>query len=391
MKIRPDDYLKNLTCLYVEDDEKIRESFLMILNKIFKNVLISENGKEGLELFKQHHPDIILSDIKMPEMDGLEMTKEIKSLNQDAYIILLTAFTDIEFLKKAIDLGVEGYITKPIDKKKLYQKLNFLADIIKHKKEAEENLQLLHKIFEEQNDAVILAKDNDIKLKNTTFIKEFGDFKTLDDLEEYLKTDLIFDEKPTITNLEINNTIKTYEITYKKADENHKIITFKNISEINKKIYTDELTNAYNRKYLNNILLQKFINKKVCFIILDIDNFKRINDTKGHLIGDIVLQILSEVIRDNLRKNDYFIRWGGEEFLIIPNNVEDSKTAAKIAENLRKTIENTNFMEVDKVTCSFGVSCNYVTSNEAIKDLFKKADNALYKAKEAGKNKVEVL
>ncbi|GAB6073689.1 GGDEF domain-containing response regulator [Nautilia lithotrophica] len=389
MKIKPNDYLKKLTCLYVEDDESIRESFLVILNRIFKKVFVATNGKEGLELFKQNHPDIILSDIKMPEIDGLEMSKEIKTLNPDAYIILLTAFTDIDFLKKAIDLGVEGYITKPIDKKKLYQKLNFLAEIIKHKKEAEENLQLLHKIFEEQNDAVILAKDNDIKLKNSTFIKEFGDFKTLDDLEEYLKTDLIFDEKPTITNIEINDTIKTYEITYKKADENHKIITFKNISEINKKIYTDELTKAYNRKYLNNIL-HKLINRNVCFIILDIDDFKKINDNKGHLIGDIVLQILSEVIRENLRKDDYFIRWGGEEFLIIPNNVSNSETAAKIAEHLRQAIEKTNFMEVDKVTCSFGVACDYINTNDDIKNLFKKADKALYKAKKSGKNKVEV-
>ena len=184
MKIKPNPYLSNLTCLYVEDDSNIRESFLLILNKIFKKVFVAENGKIGLKLFKKNKPDIILSDIKMPEMDGLEMSKEIKTLNPDAYIILLTAFTDIEFLKKALDLGVEGYITKPFDKKKLYQKLNFLAEIIKHKKEAEENLQLLNKLFEEQTDAVILAKDNDIKLKNSTFVKEFGDFKTLDELED---------------------------------------------------------------------------------------------------------------------------------------------------------------------------------------------------------------
>jgi len=389
MKIKPNPYLKNLTCLYVEDDENIRKSFLIILNKIFKEVFIATNGKEGVELFKKHYPNIILSDIKMPEMNGLEMSKEIKTLDEEAYIILLTAFTDIDFLKSAIDLGVEGYITKPIDKKKLYQKLNFLADIIKHKQEAKESFQLLHKMFEEQNDAVILAKDNDIKLKNTAFINEFGDFKTLDDLEEYLNIDLIFDEKPNIVNIKIDNSIKTYEIIYKNTDKNHKIITFKNISEINEKIYTDELTKAYNRKYLNTVS-EKFINKKLCFIILDIDEFKLINDKKGHLTGDMVLQTLSEIIKDNLRKEDYFIRWGGEEFLIIPNNVNDSQTALKIAQNLRKTIENTNFMEVDKVTCSFGVACDYITSKEDIKNLFKKADKALYKAKETGKNKVEV-
>jgi diguanylate cyclase (GGDEF)-like protein len=97
------------------------------------------------------------------------------------------------------------------------------------------------------------------------------------------------------------------------------------------------------------------------------------------------------VIKENLRKDDYFIRWGGEEFLIIPNNVNDVDTAERIAENLRQALENTNFIEVDKVTCSFGVSCNYITSQEDIKFLFKKADKALYQAKAKGKNKVEVL
>jgi diguanylate cyclase (GGDEF)-like protein len=390
MKIKPNDYLKKLTCLYVEDDESVRESFLIILNKIFKEVYVAKNGKEGLDLYKKTRPDIILSDIKMPQMNGLEMSKEIKNINPDAYIILLTAFTDIEFLKQAIDLGVEGYITKPVDKKKLYQKLNFLAEIIRHKKEAEENLQLLHKIFEEQTDAVILAKNNEIKLKNSTFIKEFGDFKTLDDLEEYLKIDLIFDKKPAIVKIDLDGKVKTYEISYKDADKNHKIITFKNISDINKKIYTDELTKAYNRKYLKEII-PELINKKICLIMMDIDNFKQINDKNGHLVGDIVLQILSEVIKENLRKKDIFIRWGGEEFLIIPNNVENINTAEKIAENLRYRIEQTNFMDVDKVTCSFGVACNYITSQDELKLLFKKADSALYVAKQNGKNQVKAI
>ncbi len=389
MKVKPNEYLKKLTCLYVEDDKNIIDSFLLILNKIFKKVYLAENGQEGLELFKKHSPDMVLSDIKMPQMDGLEMSKQIKLTDPDAYIILLTAFTDLEFLKKAIDLGVEGYITKPVDKKKLYQKLNFLSEIIKHKKEAKENLQLLNKIFEEQNDAVILAKDNEIKLKNTTFISEFGDFNTLDDLEEFLQTDLFFNDKPSVIESTIKDQKKTYEIVYKKADETHKIISFKNITSLNKEIYTDELTKAYNRKYLNTIV-HSLLNKRKCFIIIDIDDFKKINDTYGHLSGDIVLQILSETISENLRKNDIFIRWGGEEFLIILDGVDNYKTALKVAQHLKDSIETSNFIDVKKVTCSFGVSCSVIQTKEDMKKLFKKADTALYKAKNNGKNRVEV-
>jgi diguanylate cyclase (GGDEF)-like protein len=390
MKIKPDPYLKHLTCLYAEDDEHVRESFLLILEKMFKTVYIAQNGSEGFELYIQNKPDIVLSDIKMPGINGLEMSKKIKAANPDAYIILLTAFTDLDFLKQAIDLGVEGYITKPVDKKKLYQKFNFLAEIIKHKKEADENLHLLKKIFEEQNDAVILVKENNIKLKNSAFINEFGDFKTLDDLEEFLKTDLFFNnEEPETLNIVKNGEELTYEIIYKKADEKHKIISFKNITTINNEIYTDELTKAFNRKYLNAVS-KNLLNKKKCFIIIDIDNFKKINDTYGHLSGDIVLQILAEIIRDNLRKNDVFIRWGGEEFLIIPDKVDNIETILSVAEHLKEAIENSNFIDVEKVTCSFGVSCARLETKDDLKKLFKKADTALYKAKSKGKNRVEV-
>jgi diguanylate cyclase (GGDEF)-like protein len=121
------------------------------------------------------------------------------------------------------------------------------------------------------------------------------------------------------------------------------------------------------------------------------DDFKQINDTHGHLAGDIVLQILSEIVRENLRKNDIFIRWGGEEFIIIPKDVKDILSAQKIAEYLRKKIENANFMEVEKVTCSFGVACKTISTKDDIKTLFKNADSALYEAKNNGKNQVKVF
>jgi len=389
MKIQPNPYLKSLTCLYVEDDDSVRESFLLILNKLFDKVYVAKDGKEGLELYKKYRPDIILSDIKMPNMDGLEMSKELKQLDSSAYIVLLSAFTDTEFLKEALDLGIEGYITKPIDKKKLYQKLNFLAEIIKNKKDAQENLSLLKKFFEELNDAVILTKTNYIKLKNSAFVNEFGNFEDLEEFKREFEIEDLNHSKPLITNIKMDNTQKTYEISCKKVDHNHNIITFKNISELNKKIYTDELTNAYNRKYLNSII-PELLNKKACFILIDIDDFKKINDTYGHLSGDIVLQIIAEVVKDHLRKQDYFIRWGGEEFLIIPKSVDDYDTAYKIAENLRKEIEKSNFMDVERVTCSFGVSCGEINTPDDVKEIFKKADKALYRAKRNGKNRVEV-
>jgi YesN/AraC family two-component response regulator len=177
-------YLKHLTCLYVEDDVNISFVFYPKLQKIFKEVYIAKNGKEGIDKYKKNRPDIILSDIKMPQMDGIEMTKYLKARFDDIYVIFLTAFTDMDYLKEAIDLGVEGYITKPIDKKKLIQKLNFIADIIKNKKELQAQLKIIKEMIEKEKEPMVLIKDEKIILSNKAFeeklkIKNFDEFNEI--------------------------------------------------------------------------------------------------------------------------------------------------------------------------------------------------------------------
>jgi len=134
MNIEIDPYLKTKTCMYVEDDMDIYSLFFPILNKIFKKVYIAKNGAEGLDLFKQKNPDIVLSDIKMPEMNGLEMAYKIKAIDHKTPIMLITAFTDIDFLKKALDINIDAYVTKPLNKKKFFLKLNEIANKLKSEK-----------------------------------------------------------------------------------------------------------------------------------------------------------------------------------------------------------------------------------------------------------------
>ena len=97
-KIKPNPYLKNLICLYVEDEEQIRESFTLMIKRYFKEVITAKNGQEGFEKFKKHSPDIVISDIRMPVMDGIKMVTEIKSLKPDSFVIFITAFSDLEYL-----------------------------------------------------------------------------------------------------------------------------------------------------------------------------------------------------------------------------------------------------------------------------------------------------
>lgn len=112
-------YLADLTVLFVDDEEGIREPFEALLGMWCKKAYSAANGKEGLEAYKKYKPDVIVTDIKMPVMSGLEMIGEIKKLNPDFPIIITTAFQESELLLEAIELQVDGYIVKPIPKKEL--------------------------------------------------------------------------------------------------------------------------------------------------------------------------------------------------------------------------------------------------------------------------------
>ncbi len=160
---------------------------------------------------------------------------------------------------------------------------------------------------------------------------------------------------------------------------------FKELSEL------DGLTDIPNRRsfdakledYLSNTLLK---NLKFSLIMLDIDHFKGINDTFGHQAGDAVLSELASLIKENIRKDDFFARFGGEEFMIISNNISVSG-AVELAEKLRLTIETHGFPLKINVRCSFGVTA--CKRGDTADIIIKRVDDALYKAKENGRNRVE--
>ena len=114
----------NIILLYVEDEESIREEMVDILSLDFKNIHIAKNGQEGLNMFQTFHPDLVISDIQMPIMDGITMSQKILEINNEAKIILTTAFNEKDYLEQATKIGVESYINKPIDINELFEKLN---------------------------------------------------------------------------------------------------------------------------------------------------------------------------------------------------------------------------------------------------------------------------
>lgn len=181
----------------------------------------------------------------------------------------------------------------------------------------------------------------------------------------------------------------------KKADEiNAKLQQANN--ELEKMTMVDGLTGIYNRRYLDSFLGRLWeINMSeklpVALVMLDIDRFKSYNDTYGHLAGDQCLKVMAKLIEENLdRKSDFVARYGGEEFaILLSNTTEDAAT--RLAEKIRKIIEEAeidNGIEKTSITVSLGVASMISTRLMSASDLIKSADQALYEAKETGRNRV---
>jgi len=113
--------LKTISLLYVEDDESVMEVFSRGIKRRVKELYVATNGKEGLEKYKEFNPDMIITDIKMPIMNGIEMISQIRGLNFDVPIIVTSADEQSNTLRENNRLNINGYITKPIDKKKLFK------------------------------------------------------------------------------------------------------------------------------------------------------------------------------------------------------------------------------------------------------------------------------
>ena len=134
------DFLKNLTVLYVEDDGDTRMQFNEFLSRPVGTLITAANGMKGLEAFKKHAPDIVITDIHMPQMDGLTMAQNILEMVPSVPIIVVTAFEQADYLKRAINIGIDKYVTKPVNSYLLFECLLECARRLR----AEQQLKLQH-------------------------------------------------------------------------------------------------------------------------------------------------------------------------------------------------------------------------------------------------------
>ncbi len=153
-------YSQDLTLLYVEDNEDAREMTTMILEDFFDNIIVAVDGKDGYEKFKQNSVDIIITDINMPNLNGLEMCEKIRKLNSKVSIIVLSAHNEGNYFIESIRLGINGYLLKPIDISQLSDLIFRVLQKYKYIYEAKSNLKLLEEYKKATNHSAIVSKTN---------------------------------------------------------------------------------------------------------------------------------------------------------------------------------------------------------------------------------------
>jgi two-component system cell cycle response regulator len=416
---------KNILCI---DDSKTN---LLILKDVIEdsenqdyNVLTAISAKEGLDILLSEKIDIVLLDIVMPEIDGFAAAKIIKehpSL-KNIPIIFVTAKNDDNTIENCYKVGGVDYINKPFNATELIHRIGFHTSLAEKENEIEKERYFVQSILDFQDNMIVVTDSihalhvNKEMLKffnissleefqrlniciNSMFVKEDGFFFVESKDKNLFWIDTLLDElqlNDVVVKI-INNGVE-YIFTIKASKvEQLYILSFTDISFISRqsKEYEhsanfDTLTQVYNRNKFNKTMEEKIAITKntlisFVFVMIDIDHFKRINDTYGHLVGDEILKEIVKVTKAHIRKDDLFARWGGEEFVLAFD--VDLKRGLEIAENLRKGIEEHLFKEIKHLTCSFGVT-QYVLG-EKLEDTLLRADKALYEAKAGGRNRVE--
>lgn len=426
-------------------------------------VMTAENGVIALEKIKENHPDIVLLDAMMPEMDGFETCKRIKSDPATSHIpvVMVTALSDVTDRVKGLDAGADDFLTKPINDTALMARVRSLLrfklvmdewrlrEITSGQfmdqppgEEAElaayaggHVLVLEDNPHERQAIMQILANMS-VRVTFASTVQEAattaqtGDFDlvfaSLDLKDEdglhicpQLRTHETTRQTPILLiahETEIVKVAKGLDLgandyLIRPIDANEMIartrtqLRHKRHYDRLRKNYennltlalVDPLTGAFNRRYLDAHLPKllarsKSALKPLSALMIDIDHFKKVNDTYGHDSGDVVLKTVVGSIMNSLRPTDLVVRMGGEEFAVIMPET-DLPAALAIADRLRQRIEKLSIgvkhnSQNISATVSIGGACIYENEEPSIPKLLKCADEALYKAKNTGRNRV---
>ncbi len=370
---------------------------------------ISHNDSDNIKnIASKSKIDLVVFDIDNMDDDFFNTAKFL--LKNDISILFLINQGDINtFITSDFNFSLVDYLVKPIPNVILKHKIEIYLQNILQKKAT----QYLINIYDQN----VITSKTDTKGTITYTSKAFCD------ICEYSQEELLGESHNIIRHSDMSKetykdmweTIKSGkqwrgEIKNKKKNGgfywvevvitpefNYKgdIISYTSVRQdissqkyIEKINTIDYLTKVYNRKYYDEIIEKEIYSASrydynLSLILLDIDKFKLVNDTFGHLVGDSVLKEFANILIENTRKSDIVSRIGGEEFTILVSN-DSLESAYAFAQKLRKSVEEYTFSSVENVTVSIGISS--FIKDDTPTSLFKRVDDALYEAKKNGRN-----
>ena len=237
------EFSSHLTILYAEDEESVRVNMVSILQMLFKKVLVAEDGQEAIELFKQNDVDVVITDVRMPYVDGLEFASFVRNVDKKIPIIVATAHNDVEYFISSIKIGITNYLLKPISQSNTISALS-------------EAIQILMDREKSQKYDSLISQETKINEKKSLL----GDIVNI----YQIPTLIIYEEKPFFMN---NAFVKEFEFFEELMEEGKKMDEF--ITQ--KEGYAKSLNDVDN--YRNKIILndkEYAVKKKNLFIGIDV-------------------------------------------------------------------------------------------------------------------------
>lgn len=404
---------KPITILYAEDDPVSSRILGKTLQSLGYTAFGYPNGAEALEWFKAHQPPIIISDWMMPQLDGVGFCEQVRALNlpQYTYFIMLTANAGQANYRKAMDSGVDDFLVKPFKRDDLYIRLRVAERIIRQRWEAESKIRsLAHFPADNPNPVLQADRDGKIVYANKASLPLLKDWSCEvgaplpNSLQGLLESRLasgparetelscqhrVFSFATTSVSEDGDVYLYGHEITARKRAE-AELIAMRN--QAVSQSLQDALTGIGNRVLFQQRLPEllesvEASGRKLALVLIDIDNFKEINDSYGHKVGDQVIIHVGHTLRDRLKGKDCVCRWGGDELVLLITDLPDRHMMGPICERLRDAVKR-GATESDlptSVSLSMGFAI-YPDDAQNGEGLLQKADHALYDAKADGRD-----
>ncbi len=453
--------------LVVDDSRHMREFFAdTVLRPAGYTVLLAVDGKAGLRAALDHQPDLIIADLQMPGLTGLELKRALNDVGNTTPLILVTAEGSESIASQATLAGVVGYLPKPVDVDVMLAAIEQALTVQRLRRDRDdaltaleqrvnqlETLQAMGRVLTaslDLNQVLGSVVDAAIRLSSAGGGQLFlldersqqlllcaargADDAVVQSLRQpaddafaahvlHTKKPLFYPPGPpgktralshpalyvplrsrerllgvlSVDNRASHRVFTTADIGPLVTLADYAAIAIANgrlFAEVQLQSITDDLTGRFNRRHFFTLAEREFqratrFGRPLSAIMLDIDHFKQVNDTYGHAVGDEVLIEVAGLCQDSIRTIDILGRYGGEEFVLaLPET--DAHGACQLAERLRRRIAATPFNTragLVPITASLGVSSTQITATD-VNALVANADDALYAAKQAGRNRV---